>query len=195
MNKPVIDELVVQPDRTTRLGGDADPVLDELGRILLDLLRLDNVNGAASAHIIDAILLRALEAGWLDQRPVRNDQALQPWQEELAVRLLLSPASAPATIGTVAAACGISTAQFSRAFKNRFGVTPLSWRLSARVERAKVMMLETTLSLTDIALECGFTEQSHFNHIFLKRVGTSPSGWRRQHSAQATRPDAQDGRV
>ncbi|MGY3230350.1 AraC-like DNA-binding protein [Luteibacter sp. HA06] len=195
MSRPVVDERAVEPHTPSRLDGDADPVLDELGRILLDLLRLDNVNGAATAHVIDAIRLRALEAGWFDQRPVRNDQALQPWQEELAVRLLLSPASAPATIGTVASACGISTAQFSRAFKNHFGVPPLSWRLSARVERAKVMMLETALSLTDIALECGFTEQSHFNHIFLKRVGTSPSVWRRQHSVCAPQPDAKDAHV
>lgn len=195
MSKPVIYELAVRPDGTTQLDGDADPVLDELARILLDLLRLDHVNGAATAHVIDAIRLRTLEAGWFNQRPIRNDQALQTWQEDLAVRLLLSPAWAPATIGTVAAACGISTAQFSRAFKSHFGVPPLRWRLSARVERAKVMMLETTLSLTEIALECGFTEQSHFNHIFLKRVGTSPSVWRRQHAPRPAQGDARDAHI
>jgi AraC-like DNA-binding protein len=167
-----------QMDEAT-VSSEIDPVLEELGQILLDCLRLSHVSSRATSHILDAIRLRALEAGWFNQRPMRSEQVLQPWQEELAIQLLMSPASAPVTISMVAASCGISSAQFSRAFKARFGAPPLQWRLTARVERAKAMMLETKRTLTDIALECGFTEQSHFNHIFLKRVGAAPNAWRR----------------
>lgn len=163
----------------------ADPVLDELGRILIACLRLDHVSATVTGHLLDALRLRALDAGWFNHHPARSGQALQPWQKELALEMLLAPTSAAATIRAIASACGLSTPQFSRAFKATFGTPPLKWRLTARVDRAKTMMLETTRSLTDIALECGFAEQAHFNHIFLKRVGTPPNAWRRQNTDTA----------
>lgn len=157
-----------------------DPVLEELGSILLDCLRLNRASVKATAHILDAINARVLEMGMSERLPPRTDQSLQPWQEIRATELLLAPSSGRTTIQTIAVACGVTTTQFSRAFKAQFGQSPQQWRLNAVIERAKLLMRETTLSLTNIAIECGFAEQSHFNHTFLKRVGVCPSTWRKQ---------------
>lgn len=105
---------------------------------------------------------------------------LLPWQERLALSMLSENNPNHTAISVVAGACGISTTQFTRAFKSSFGVTPQRWRLWKRVEHAKRMMLETNHSLTDIACECGFAEQSHFTHTFVKLVGRSPRVWRRE---------------
>ena len=48
-----------------------------------------------------------------------------------------------------------------------------------RVERAKLMMASTGQRLTDIALACGFADQSHLNRYFRRIVGVSPGLWRR----------------
>ena len=58
-----------------------------------------------------------------------------------------------------------------------------------RVERAKLMMASTEQRLTDIALACGFADQSHLNRSFRRIVGVSPGLWRRvsQYETQAYR--------
>lgn len=169
-----------------------DPLLDELGSILFDCLRLQRKSYKAIGHILDAIRMRVLEAGATRCLPSQKNRVLQPWQELLATRLLLAPSSDRPTIANVARACGMTPTQFSQAFKTRFGQLPQQWRLAARIERAKSMMLDTSYSLTDIAIECGFAEQSHFNHTFFNRVGSCPSTWRKLHSRTVANTDAMD---
>lgn len=77
-----------------------------------------------------------------------------------------------------------SKSHFSRAFKRSLGIPPMTYVLSRRVERAKLMMATTREQLTDIALACGFADQSHLNRSFRRMVGMSPGLWRR------TRTDA-----
>lgn len=170
-----------------------DPVLEELASILLDCLRLNRASAKATTHILHAINARVLEMGLSERMPPRTDQSLQPWQEILATELLLAPTTSRTTIHSIAVACGVTTTQFSRAFKAQFGQSPQQWRLTAVIERAKTLMRETTLSLTNIAVECGFAEQSHFNHTFLKRVGVCPSTWRKQLALMAPPAQLLDG--
>jgi len=174
-------------------GTETDPVLEELGSILFDCLRLKRASIEATAYILDAIRAHVLETGLSEGLALRTNRSLQPWQEFLATGLLLSPTSNRPAIAIVAQACGLTATQFSRAFKAQFGQTPQRWRLAAQIERAKSMMTETSYSLTDIAVECGFAEQSHFNHTFRKRVGCAPSTWRKQHASTDSVPDALDG--
>lgn len=156
-----------------------DPLLDELGSILAGCMRLPKTDPAVVGAIAGAILARLTDLGHTTEMSGRPENSLQPWQEMLATRLLGD--SGPCVpVPSVAAACGTSVSHFCRAFRAKFGCTPQEWRVHARLERAKTLMLETSLTLTHIALECGFAEQSHFNHTFLRRVGFSPGAWRRR---------------
>jgi AraC family transcriptional regulator len=80
----------------------------------------------------------------------------------------------------VAGACNLSVSQFGRTFKKATGMTPHRWLVQRRLERAKDLLLRSTMSLAEIALDCGFSEQSHFTRTFSHLVGTSPGRWRRQ---------------
>jgi len=73
----------------------------------------------------------------------------------------------------------LSKSHFSRAFKCSLGSSPMAYVGARRVERAKVMMTSSRERLTDIALACGFADQSHLNRYFRRVVGTSPGLWRR----------------
>jgi AraC family transcriptional regulator len=55
----------------------------------------------------------------------------------------------------------------------------MAYVAARRVERAKLMMTSTRERLTDIALACGFSDQSHLTRSFRRVVGMSPGRWRR----------------
>jgi AraC-like DNA-binding protein/PAS domain-containing protein len=79
---------------------------------------------------------------------------------------------------TLAAAAGLSVFHFARAFKQSEGVTPHSYLLQRRIERAQELLTGTNLSLAEIALGTGFSDQSHFARHFRERVGVAPSAFR-----------------
>jgi AraC family transcriptional regulator len=54
------------------------------------------------------------------------------------------------------------------------------WLLTRRVEIAKEKLRYGRLALSDIALACGFADESHRTRVFMRTVGPSPSAWRRR---------------
>jgi AraC-like DNA-binding protein len=71
-----------------------------------------------------------------------------------------------------------SPAHFSRAFKRSFGATPHAYIVRRRLERAIHLILHSDASLSEIALTCGFTDQSHLSNLFRQHIGSSPASWR-----------------
>jgi AraC-like DNA-binding protein len=59
------------------------------------------------------------------------------------------------------------------------GIAPHNWLLTRRIEVAKEQLRSSQLSLSDVALACGFADQSHFTRVFTRMVGVSPGAWRR----------------
>lgn len=82
-------------------------------------------------------------------------------------------------LAELASLAGLSASQFGRAFKVSTGTTPHSWHLVTRIEYAKRLLANREKSLVDIALETGFSEQSHFTRAFTSANGVSPNAWRR----------------
>jgi AraC family transcriptional regulator len=79
----------------------------------------------------------------------------------------------------VARECRLSVSHFSRAFRRTMGVPPHKWLLTRRIEVAKERLRDHQLSLLDVALACGFADQSHLTRVFTCMVGLSPGAWRR----------------
>jgi AraC family transcriptional regulator len=74
----------------------------------------------------------------------------------------------------------LSAAYFFHSFRRAVGISPARYLSNRRVEQAKQLMLRTDRSLAQIAHECGFYDQPHFNRVFRRRVGTTPTAWRRE---------------
>jgi AraC family transcriptional regulator len=83
------------------------------------------------------------------------------------------------SIEEMARTCNLSTSAFLQAFRETTGTTPHQWLTLERIEKAKDVMLASTLPLKDIAILCGFADQSHFTRVFTKTTGASPASWRR----------------
>jgi AraC-like DNA-binding protein len=105
---------------------------------------------------------------------------LAPWQMQRARQLLMRDIRADCSVAKLAAACGLSRSHFSRAFKISMGVPPHRWLLHCRVQRAGEMLADTNESISNIALNCGFADQSHLTRVFHALVGSGPAAWRRQ---------------
>jgi AraC family transcriptional regulator len=82
-------------------------------------------------------------------------------------------------VAEMSALAGLSKSYFCRAFKRTLGASPMAYVSIRRIERAKALITCTSERLAEIALECGFVDQSHLNRKFCRIVGMSPGSWRR----------------
>jgi AraC family transcriptional regulator len=156
-----------------------DPVIHALGSALLPALArpdralrlfVDHVLLAARAHVAQRF------GGAPERRAARG--GLAAWQERRARELIDARLAENLSLAEVAHACGLSVAQFARAFKRSLGLPPHRFLIERRVERARDLLLHTGLPLADVAVRCGFADQSHFTKVFHRVVGTSPGHFR-----------------
>jgi AraC-like DNA-binding protein len=173
-NAPHIDNLRYEPgnavdDPTVRaLTSALYPSLDRPGqanRLFVDWIML-----ALGCHI-------AHTYGGLETISPRG--GLAPWQERRAKEIIEANLDGEVPLNQLARECGLSTSHFSRAFKDTMGIPPHQWLLRRRVENAMRLLRNQQVSLPEVALACGFSDQSHFTRVFTKLSGTSPGAWRR----------------
>lgn len=135
-------------------------------------LFLDHVTLALVAHVANRY--GGVEA---NLRLVRG--GLAPWQERRAKELMSATLQEELPLNRLAAECNLSVRHFVRAFRRNTGTSPHQWLLKRRVEHARALLQNRGLSLTEVALACGFADQSHFTRVFTNVVGVSPGAWRR----------------
>jgi len=91
---------------------------------------------------------------------------------------LFDEAEKRVALRTVAQEIGMSYFHFSRAFKQSMGMTASNYIAERRIERAKKMLEETELPISEIALRSGFSSQSHFTTSFRRFAGNTPKAFR-----------------
>lgn len=106
---------------------------------------------------------------------------LAAWQLQRARDLINVNMAHDPSIAEIAHECGLSSGYFARAFKRSTGVSPYQSLTKMRVEHAKELLKNPRCELADIALLCGFVDQSHFTRVFSRSEGYSPGRWRRLH--------------
>ncbi|WP_192560491.1 helix-turn-helix transcriptional regulator [Pseudomonas allokribbensis] len=81
----------------------------------------------------------------------------------------------PLGLQTMAQLLELSEGYFIRAFKQATGKSPHSYLIDRRLARARALMRDSTASLSEIALACGFNSQAHMTSAFKQRLGVSPA--------------------
>ena len=144
----------------------------------------ETANGGTVAQLFTAIAaIDAPPAPTPSRLRRRPPSGLAPWQA-LRVRAHVEAAlGGDIPVNSLARIARLSSSHFARAFRASFGVTPAAYVVARRVERAKLLMLDTDYALSQISLECGFTDQSHLSRAFRRHVGQPPGQWRRWHRA------------
>lgn len=78
---------------------------------------------------------------------------------------------------------GVSEAHFARCFKDAFGLPPHRYLLTRRIEKATALLRDTTLPVTDIAFQTGWSSLGTFGRTFRDITGLSPGDWRESDQA------------
>ena len=84
------------------------------------------------------------------------------------------------TLGQVARSANASTFYFCKLFKKATGLQFTKYLARVRIEKAKNLLLNPNLRISEIAYACGFQSLTHFNRVFKKIVGQSPTEYRKQ---------------
>ncbi|OLP43390.1 bifunctional transcriptional activator/DNA repair enzyme AdaA [Rhizobium oryziradicis] len=84
-----------------------------------------------------------------------------------------------ATVERLAERVGVGARHLTRLFQKHLGASPLQVAKTARVQRAKRLLTETNLPITDIALQSGFTSLRRFNAVFLEVYKRPPTAIKR----------------
>ncbi|NNM71619.1 AraC family transcriptional regulator [Enterovirga aerilata] len=161
-----------------------DPLLRDLQDSLLHMLdRPDGTSRLLRDHLVMGLHAHFAERyGGLGTGQPHRPGGLASWQERRAKELIASNLAKDLTLAEVAAECRLSPAHFARAFKASTGSTPHGWLQARRIERAKELLAKQNLALAEVALACGYADQSHLTRTFGARVGMSPGVWRRTYS-------------
>ena len=75
---------------------------------------------------------------------------------------------------------GFHPSYLSRYFKKHMGITFQDYIKNSRIEKSKILLLSSHISITDVCYEAGFTDLSTFNKLFKSSVGCSPSEYRKE---------------
>jgi len=169
-----------------------EPVLDRLEAVAAQLVDAAchawNGDGeSVKARISHALSLLGSELGHAAHapRPGANHArrefrgGLAAWQARRLAAHIDANLTGRITLGDLAGLAGLSNSHFGRAFKQTFGVSAHAYVMRRRIEFAQGAMLKTRLPLSEIALSCGLSDQSHFTRTFRRIVGETPNAWRR----------------
>jgi AraC family transcriptional regulator len=175
-NAPRIGDLSYQPG-----AGVNDLAISALGSLLLPFLRhSDQANPLFVDHVLLAVGVHVAQT-YGGMRPMSRPAqgGLAPWQERRAREIFRANIKRGVVLKEVARECGLSVSHFSHAFRRTLGVAPHKWLTEQRVALSKEKLRGEALSLSDVAAECGFSDQSHLTRVFRQTVGVSPGAWRR----------------
>jgi len=96
-----------------------------------------------------------------------------------ADQFLQDHAAQPLSVEAVAATVGLSRSQLTRLFRAHFGLGPAERLRQYRIEKARTLLADSTLTLKEVACVCGFACPNHFCRVFQQLTRTTPTQFRR----------------
>jgi len=130
---------------------------------------------SATTLILNHLLKHYVHLNWQD--PVVRG-GLSPYQLNRVLEFIDSQLAQPLLLSDLAREANLSEYHFARMFKHSKGVAPHQYVMKQRLKQAEQLLRISTLSLTSIALQCGFSSPSHFSNRFRQVHGVSPSAVR-----------------
>lgn len=122
------------------------------------------------------------EYGVFSPLAVTQPKGLPPRQLQWAIDYIKSHLHEKLQLAKIAEVTGFNAAYFCTLFRQSMGVTPHQYVLQQRIECAKLLLQKSQLEIADIAIQCGFANQSHFTRHFRKVAGSTPKVYQRQAS-------------
>ncbi|EMH4161696.1 helix-turn-helix transcriptional regulator [Pluralibacter gergoviae] len=182
---PILTEAgMLLPDQPQALFHATLPA--ELKLLHQQIQQLSHHSSLFGTLVLESLLLQAL---WQGVRELQSPKtcpcraallSARDRQRLIKAREFIRQQQETVNLDAVARACGLAPVVLKRGFREMFGITPWNFVIRCRLERAETLLLETEMSLDDIAVRCGFSHASHLSRFFQRQHGVSPGRFRRQ---------------
>lgn len=157
-----------------------DPLLQHMALVLQTKLQANT----ADSHLYAELLADALAVHFISRYAGANPHVRQlsgglpPFKLKRVVSYINEHLEQELSLTQLAGVVQTSVAHFARLFRQATGSTPHHYVLACRVERAKRLLVETNLSLSEVAQRVGFADQSHLTALFRIHTATTPKVYR-----------------
>lgn len=159
----------------------ADPLIHQIGLALKSSLEVD---GAGSRFYADS-MATALSAHLLRHYSTRkhcfreHEDGLSKQKLKQALEYIQAHLCEDLSLSAIANELGMSQYYFCHLFKRSTGMSPHQYLIRQRVERAQQLLRQPGRTITSVAMECGFANQSHFAKYFRTCTGMNPNQFRK----------------
>src|SRR5215471_8457755 len=119
--------------------------------------------------------------------PARSSTNVLDLSIQKLIKTIQLRATDDLSLADLARELGVSKSHLSYRFQKAVGVTFRSYLLRARIERAKGLLQDRHVSVTEVAFMVGFNDLARFDKLFKRHMGLTPSAYRAGHSVQQVR--------
>ncbi|MBE9108690.1 helix-turn-helix transcriptional regulator [Nodosilinea sp. LEGE 07298] len=156
--------------------GQQDLQLHQIGMLILAELRSHGMMGKLYVESLTQILVIHLLRHYSTlTRPIASqDSRFTRIQLQQAIDYIHTYLNRDLSLAELASVVNISPTYFASLFKQEMGISPHQYVIRQRVEQAKLMLSKTDLAIADIALQVGFSSQSHLTQQFKRLTGMTP---------------------
>jgi AraC family transcriptional regulator len=170
-----VERVTIAPSFPT-----SEPLLHHIARVLQVAIAGESIAGQPSAQsLADALVTPFLRRyGVPRPSPGEVTGGLSPYKLRRTIAYIKDHLEQVLSLVTLAAVGETSPAHFARLFKQATGLPPHQYVLRCRMERAKQLLAETDVPLSEIALQVGCADQSHFTALFRTHFALTPKAYR-----------------
>ncbi len=145
-------------------------LLNTLAQACMQAYREDTTEGRQRAcGYLDVIRMHARDDGRRDARRMPDPRVAR------VLDAILEDPARNWTVATLSRIAHLSNAQFSKVFTTEVGLSPVAFAVNTKIGRAKELLRETSMNVTEIAEALGYKDVFHFSHQFKKIQGVPPS--------------------
>lgn len=128
-----------------------------------------------SVAVSDQMVYNAVrDAGGAQRVSLQSRSGMRNRHLAHAIRIMHERLDDPVSPSAIARELGISTRQLERLFGKHLNTSPKRYFMEMRLQRARHLLLQTELSVTEVAVACGFESPGHFSRVYRTAFGVRP---------------------
>ena len=163
----------------------------EINRLMMGIAkRYKEASAQATPLLASDIIALITRLALLSRSAASPERQASQSKLALARNWLLEHAFEPVAPSSLCEAVGMGYSAFRKAFKEETGYAPHAYVLEIRLNRAKALLQQTDLTVTQIAAQTGFASVFYFTRYFVRHTGVSPTAWRGTKAIPSVKHDA-----
>lgn len=179
LRKPKVLEASLSPHQAKKI------------KDICNLLRFGKIKGEEERMLYSQLLINDIVSTVFEQNALFESDRPK-WLSEIIAEMQ-RPENAHWRVGDVLSRVDYSHARFAKLFKKYMGMSLVSYLAIVKMNAAHDYLLHSDLPISEIAANLGYESNSHFNHVFNKHYGVSPSRYRKEKKGKAEAKEVKPG--